>query len=144
MSRSVEGKYADLIRQMNQDQGIKIAVDIPSGVSADSGAVLGCAFRADYTVTFQDRKIGLLLDPGRGYAGAVEPRRIGICEEPLAKDPHTAITLGEERICGASARTAGGFPQGDLRKASGDRGEQRDERPPLISMDTRPTQPARD
>lgn len=96
LSRSVEGKYADLIRQMNQDQGIKIAVDIPSGVSADSGAVLGCAFRADYTVTFQDRKIGLLLDPGRGYAGAVEPRRIGICEEPLAKDPHTAITLGEE------------------------------------------------
>ncbi|QDW74085.1 NAD(P)H-hydrate dehydratase [Lachnospiraceae bacterium KGMB03038] len=96
LSRKIEGRYAGVIEKMNQSSGVKVAIDIPSGVSADTGRVLGCAFRADYTVTFQARKIGLLLYPGKEYAGNVEKREIGISELPLEQNPHTAIALSEK------------------------------------------------
>lgn len=55
-----------------------LAVDIPSGVDADTGAVEGAAVRADVTVTFGALKTGLLVDPGAGYAGAVEVADVGL------------------------------------------------------------------
>ncbi|MFI7500428.1 NAD(P)H-hydrate dehydratase [Streptomyces sp. NPDC049687] len=48
-----------------------VAVDLPSGVEADSGEVRGAAVRADLTVTFGTHKPGLLIDPAREYAGIV-------------------------------------------------------------------------
>ena len=50
LCRRIEGRYANVIERMNQYQGYKVAVDIASGISADTGAILGCAFRADLTV----------------------------------------------------------------------------------------------
>lgn len=55
-----------------------IAVDVPSGVDADTGAVDGMAVRADVTVTFGGFKPGLLVDPGAGYAGQVEVADVGL------------------------------------------------------------------
>lgn len=55
-----------------------VAVDLPSGVDADSGVVSGDAVRADVTVTFGAHKPGLLIDPGREYAGAVRLVDIGL------------------------------------------------------------------
>jgi hydroxyethylthiazole kinase-like uncharacterized protein yjeF len=55
-----------------------IAVDLPSGVSGDSGKVLGSAFRADLTVTFARKKPGHLLLPGRDLCGEVVVADIGI------------------------------------------------------------------
>lgn len=55
-----------------------VAVDLPSGVEADSGEVLGDAVRADLTVTFGTHKPGLLVDPARGYAGSVHLVDIGL------------------------------------------------------------------
>ncbi|CAM5352238.1 Bifunctional NAD(P)H-hydrate repair enzyme OS=Streptomyces alboniger OX=132473 GN=nnrD PE=3 SV=1 [Streptomyces alboniger] len=55
-----------------------VAVDVPSGVDADSGEVPGEAVRADVTVTFGAYKPGLLVDPGRAYAGAVRLVDIGL------------------------------------------------------------------
>lgn len=55
-----------------------VAVDLPSGVDADSGVVSGDAVRADVTVTFGAYKPGLLIDPGREYAGAVRLVDIGL------------------------------------------------------------------
>lgn len=49
-----------------------VAVDVPSGVDADTGEVEGRAIRADVTVTFGTWKPGLLIDPGAEHAGAVE------------------------------------------------------------------------
>jgi hydroxyethylthiazole kinase-like uncharacterized protein yjeF len=55
-----------------------VAVDLPSGIDADTGAVEGPAVRADVTVTFGAIKPGLLIDPGAGHAGAVELIDIGL------------------------------------------------------------------
>ncbi|WP_030782484.1 bifunctional ADP-dependent NAD(P)H-hydrate dehydratase/NAD(P)H-hydrate epimerase [Streptomyces sp. NRRL S-920] len=59
-----------------------VAVDLPSGIDADTGEVRGEAVRADVTVTFGAYKPGLLIDPGRAYAGAVRLVDIGL--EPAA------------------------------------------------------------
>ncbi|MFF8655280.1 NAD(P)H-hydrate dehydratase [Streptomyces huasconensis] len=55
-----------------------VAVDLPSGVDADTGEVHGEAVRADVTVTFGAYKPGLLIDPGREYAGAVRLVGLGL------------------------------------------------------------------
>lgn len=80
LSRNVEGVYAGLIEQMNRLSGAKIAVDISSGISADNGAILGAAFRADLTITFAYEKLGTVLWPGNEYAGKVITKDIGIDE----------------------------------------------------------------
>ncbi|MEF9905806.1 NAD(P)H-hydrate dehydratase [Streptomyces sp. P9-A2] len=55
-----------------------VAVDLPSGVEADTGEVRGTALRADLTVTFGTHKPGLLVDPAREYAGSVRLVGIGL------------------------------------------------------------------
>ncbi|WMD03611.1 NAD(P)H-hydrate dehydratase [Streptomyces sp. FXY-T5] len=55
-----------------------VAVDLPSGVDADTGEVHGHAVRADLTVTFGTHKPGLLIDPAREYAGSVRLVDIGL------------------------------------------------------------------
>lgn len=57
-----------------------VAVDLPSGVDADTGEVRGAAIRADLTVTFGAHKPGLLIDPAREYAGSVRLVDIGLGE----------------------------------------------------------------
>lgn len=80
LSRNVEGNYAALIDRLNALKGWKAAVDIPSGISSDSGAVLGVSFRADLTVTFAYIKTGMALWPGNEYTGAVAVKDIGITD----------------------------------------------------------------
>ncbi|MFF3487677.1 NAD(P)H-hydrate dehydratase [Streptomyces sp. NPDC002701] len=55
-----------------------VAVDLPSGIEADTGEVRGTAVRADLTVTFGTHKPGLLVDPAREYAGSVRLVDIGL------------------------------------------------------------------
>ena len=62
-----------------------IAVDLPSGVNGNSGAILGCALPASRTVTFFRKKPGHLLYPGRGVCGAVTVVDIGIPSSVLDK-----------------------------------------------------------
>lgn len=57
---------------------VVVAVDLPSGVEADSGEVRGEALRADATVTFGTDKPGLLIDPAREHAGTVRLVDIGL------------------------------------------------------------------
>lgn len=97
LSRDVEGSYAVLIEALNTLQGTKIAVDIASGISADSGEVLGAAFRADLTVTFAFAKLGSVLWPGSEYAGRVAVRDIGIdAHSFLRSEPKVASLAGED------------------------------------------------
>jgi hydroxyethylthiazole kinase-like uncharacterized protein yjeF len=58
--------------------GLVVAVDLPSGIDADTGEAPGAAVRADATVTFGTWKPGLLIDPGATHAGAAELVDIGL------------------------------------------------------------------
>ncbi|MDD6570914.1 MAG: NAD(P)H-hydrate dehydratase [Thermoflexaceae bacterium] len=71
LSREVTGAYGEAIRCINEAPGKKISVDIPSGINASDGKVLGNAVKADYTVTFGYLKTGLILYPGNEYAGEI-------------------------------------------------------------------------
>jgi hydroxyethylthiazole kinase-like uncharacterized protein yjeF len=70
--------FAALARLAGQSPATVVAVDLPSGVDADTGTVDGPAVKADVTVTFGALKPGLLVDPGAGHAGVVELVDIGL------------------------------------------------------------------
>jgi hydroxyethylthiazole kinase-like uncharacterized protein yjeF len=114
-----------------------VAVDLPSGIDADTGEVAGTAFRADVTVTFGTWKPGLLIDPGAGHAGVMELIDIGLRPylprpDVTALDaPDVAVLLpwpgrdsdkyrrgvlgivaGSERFTGAAALAVGGAIRG--------------------------------
>ncbi len=80
ISRPIEGKLAFLIDKMNNSGADILSVDIPSGISADTGEVMGRAVRAKMTVTFAYRKLGHILYPGVEYAGVVKLKDIGITD----------------------------------------------------------------
>lgn len=74
---------AECARIVNALGNLVVAVDIPSGVDADTGAVAGEAIAADVTVTFGTLKSGLLVMPGKAQAGQIELVDIGL-EDALA------------------------------------------------------------
>lgn len=69
LDREVTGRWAGAIAAIDASPGAKVAVDIPSGLHADTGRVLGCAVRADLTVTFIGLKQGMLTGEGRERCG---------------------------------------------------------------------------
>ncbi len=84
LHRDLEGEFlkaVDLINTLHWKQGAKvIAVDLPSGLHADSGSIMGNAVMADETVTFQWKKTGMLLGKGPLYCGKTILGDIGICK----------------------------------------------------------------
>src|SRR5580700_813439 len=69
---------ASLAASAERSSGPVVAVDLPSGIDADTGEVAGAAVTADVTVTFGTLKPGLLIDPGASHAGGVEFVDIGL------------------------------------------------------------------
>lgn len=72
------GAFAALIEAMNASGRPVVAVDIPSGVEADTGAAAGPAVRAEQTVTFIGRKIGLVTGAGAALSGHVHFAELGV------------------------------------------------------------------
>ena len=77
LRRPVVGEIADVIEGINRLPVPVIAVDLPSGLDADTGQPLGACVRADKTVTIGFPKRGLLLHPGAEFAGKLEVADIG-------------------------------------------------------------------
>jgi len=69
LTRNVEGIYLDVIDAMNRSGKKILSIDIPSGISGDTGTIMGTAVKADYTVTFGTPKLGNLLYPGFFHCG---------------------------------------------------------------------------
>jgi len=69
--------YRSIVNKLNNFNAIKIAIDIPSGVDADSG-FSELAFKSDYTITLGQLKKGLFIGDGYVYSGEVEKGGIGI------------------------------------------------------------------
>lgn len=81
LTRVLEGRLKETVRWLNESSAWKVSVDMPSGIHTDTGAVMGEAVKADATVTFAYRKLGMILYPGCDYAGEVSVKQIGITEE---------------------------------------------------------------
>lgn len=105
LTRELEGTYLNYVNQMNQMEGWKVAVDIPSGIHADTGAVMGAAFCADLTVTFAFLKPGLLLYPGAEYAGRILVREIGIDIHSFLEDKPFLYSVEQEDLKEIPARS---------------------------------------
>lgn len=78
LDRPITGQPADIVAAMNSHPAPTLAVDVPSGLHADTGQPLGTAVEAAATITFFRRKPGHLLFPGRSLCGPVTVADIGI------------------------------------------------------------------
>ena len=89
-----------LVKMVNWCRAPVVAVDIPSGVEADTGRVNGEAIKASHTVTFALPKIGLVLEPGKEYVGTLSVADISI-PAVLLEDKTIKTNLISEAMLGA-------------------------------------------
>lgn len=89
LTRTIEDPFRAVIEAANDADTPKLAVDIPSGLDADTGDILGVCIRADSTVTFVAAKPGFFQAAGPTFCGQVTVAEIGIprayIEEALAR-----------------------------------------------------------
>lgn len=96
LSRPVQGVCRDAIERINGCGGYVCSVDIPSGIDADTGRVMGCAVRADLTVAYGFRKRGHVLYPGASYTGKLRCRGMGVDEGSFYGCPPALYMLAGE------------------------------------------------
>ncbi|KUM24778.1 bifunctional ADP-dependent (S)-NAD(P)H-hydrate dehydratase/NAD(P)H-hydrate epimerase [Mesorhizobium loti] len=85
LSKPLSGDAAKAVQIVTELGLPVVAIDLPSGVSGESGAILGSAFRAATTVTFARKKPGHLLLPGREQCGEIVLADIGIGDDIIAR-----------------------------------------------------------
>lgn len=78
LRRELDGPHAALIEHVNSLDVPVLALDVPSGLDADTGRVLGCAIEADHTITFIALKPGLLTLEGPDHCGNVHVADLGL------------------------------------------------------------------
>ena len=100
LSRPVAGSAGAAIAAMNAGPAPVLAIDIPSGLDADTGSVLGDAVRAALTVTFIGRKRGLYTGEGPDVRGAIEFDTLGVPERVLDRVPASALRLDYDALAG--------------------------------------------
>lgn len=82
LHREIAGDYRLFIEEANRhSHGFVLAIDAPSGINTDTGALMGCGIKADVTITFGRNKTGLVRGAGRELAGRVLVEDIGIPDE---------------------------------------------------------------
>lgn len=93
LRRPIEGEAARWVRKLAERPArVRVlSVDLPSGLDADTGQVLGLAVEADVTLTLGLPKLGLALEPGRRHAGRIRVGRIGILDTAPDVDPQAEL-----------------------------------------------------
>ncbi len=89
---------SQVVKLLNWSRAQVLAVDIPSGVEADTGRVHGEAIRADYTVTFAAPKLGMIMDKGRDYVGQLSVADISIPGELLRDEKLKTHLIMEDMV----------------------------------------------
>lgn len=100
LDREVAGPYRQLIERAAAEGAPVLAADIPSGLNADTGRVMGTALPAAVTVTFIGAKRGLFTGDGRDYSGAVAFADLGVPESVRAAVPTGGERLGAATLAG--------------------------------------------
>ncbi|MBS0512248.1 MAG: NAD(P)H-hydrate dehydratase [Proteobacteria bacterium] len=126
LKRGLEGRYARWIEGLNAQPGVRMALDVPSGLDADTGRPTGPCFRATHTTTFIALKPGLLTNDGPDHCGEIsvqsldidcpawlEPRGFGVtpalfesCLRPRPRNTHKG-RYGDVGILGGDSGMAG-------------------------------------
>jgi ADP-dependent NAD(P)H-hydrate dehydratase / NAD(P)H-hydrate epimerase len=101
LARPIDGSAAEIIAALDARALPVVAVDVPSGIDGDSGAVRGVAPHARLTVTFFRRKPGHLLLPGREYCGETLVAPIGIAAAALDQVKPSVVANDPEWWLGA-------------------------------------------
>lgn len=95
---SVQGLAQRVIEIINESSSLTLSVDIPSGLDADTGKVMGPCIKADRTVTFQLPKVGLAVQPGCEYAGKVKVADISIPKQLIEEMKLNRYIIDEETV----------------------------------------------
>ena len=93
LQRDLEGKWAETVQIINQSDTPVIAVDIPSGLCADTGRVAGCAINATSTMTFIGLKKGMFTNLGVDHCGELLFDDLAIPDGVYKRQPSQAICL---------------------------------------------------
>ncbi len=93
LTKAAHGLYLQAIEWLNQQSAPVIAVDIPSGVDASTGRVLGAAVNATLTVSFAFPKVGQISYPGSGFVGELVTVDIGIPESLAGQVPKDCLLV---------------------------------------------------
>jgi ADP-dependent NAD(P)H-hydrate dehydratase / NAD(P)H-hydrate epimerase len=110
---------AALIARINDSGADVLALDLPSGVDASTGEVAGVAVRADATVTFHGRKLGVVVAPGRFHAGVVLVADIGVAH---ADTQHRLVGADILRLVPRRGETDNKYTAGHVLVIGGSRG----------------------
>ena len=107
LDRPIGGRAAEVIAIVNQAAAPVVALDIPSGIDADTGRVLGSAVRAADTITFARPKVGMLCGPGADHAGRLHVVGLGLPDEAVvAAVGHVAQIVDQAAVRRALGRRA--------------------------------------
>ena len=98
LERALNEKYQMLIEQLNAQPACRVAIDIPSGLNADTGVAMPLAFKADFTVSFIARKIGCFIADGPDYCGQLLFDDLGLSRAVAQKVPPLAQSLSPRQI----------------------------------------------
>src|SRR5882672_8343254 len=110
LRRPLEGRYAALVEKLNALRCPVLSLDIPSGIDADTGAVLGRAVRAAHTVSFIAYKPGQLTLDGPDHCGALKLDTLGL-DPPALLEPDGAL-LDADILAAALAPRPKNFHKG--------------------------------
>jgi NAD(P)H-hydrate epimerase len=108
LDRAIGGFFADIVRAVNASRAPRFAVDVPSGLDADTGMALGVAVEAQVTVTFAHYKLGLLTPHGAQLAGRVHVADIGVPPSLVQHVGASAQLLERSDLVGWVVRRARG------------------------------------
>ncbi len=109
LGRPVAGDFAAAISRINRSTVPVVSVDMPSGISADTGSRMGTAVHATLTVTFIALKLGLFTGDGPDYTGAIEFDDLELADLNTTNAVPTATVFTENDVAGIlqpRARTA--------------------------------------
>ncbi len=125
LEREVSGRWREAVERINGHHAGVLAVDIPSGLHADRGAVLGAAVRADVTVSFIGLKQGLFTGQGPACCGRVIFDALGAPADLYAEQRPAALRyVGQDlpRLLPRRSRSAHKGSHGHVLVVGGDHG----------------------